>query len=132
VKVPEGEVSGLIGHFNVSNLVIEGKGRLYILNPFSNRDLPEDLSLPAGMTLSEVARQIYALKASVAKNFFLPFFKSSAGVPPSLKPEKLSSFFESCSPNFCWKADIPVLNYGPLYAQTGWFKNVRFFVEKTF
>lgn len=132
VKIPEDEVSGLIGHFNITNMVVEGKGHLYILNPFSSRDLPDDLFLPAGMTLNEVARQIFALKATVAKNFFIPFFKSSSGVPSMLKPTKVSSFFEPCGSNFCWKPDVVVFDYEDLYAQTDWFKNVRFFVEKTF
>lgn len=132
VKIADDQVSGLIGHFNVANLVIEGNGRLYILNPFSVRDTPEDLSLPAGMNLSEVARQLYAQKASIAKNFFLPFFKSTGGVPSVMKPVALTSFFESCGSNYCWKPDIQILDYSSLYAQPGWYKNVRFFVDKTF
>lgn len=135
VKISDDKVSGLIGHFNVETLEIEGKGTLFIINPFSSRDLPEDLTLPPGMTLSEVARQIFAQKASVAKNFFIPFFRNSGGVPALLLPVKISSFFEPCavgSLEKCWKREVLVLDYSPLYTQADWFKNVRFFTEKTF
>lgn len=129
----------LIGHFNVGQLNVTGTGRLFVINPFSQIDMPVDIQLPPDMNLQEIAKQLFALRATIAKNFFVPYFNQTATVGAEYQPILISSFFLPCpalptGPSggnyFCWKPSVSILNYDNLYLQTDWSHSVRFLVGK--
>ncbi len=129
----------LIGHFNAEQINVTGSGRLFIINPFTQVDIPVDVQLPPEMNLQEIAKQLFALRATIAKNFFVPYFNDASTVIPEYLPVLVSSFFVPCpalptgpgSGNYmCWKPSVSILNYNNLYLQRDWSHSVRFLVGK--
>jgi hypothetical protein len=123
LKIPDGSEVAIYGHVNVAKLNIEGKGKVYIVNPYDFKSSPPNAILPSGASIQSLIPALDSLKTSVAHNFFVPI----GNAPAAFSPEMISSKFEACGSSKCWKQYIESSDITQLYV-SNWYRNLKMMV----
>ena len=123
IKIPAGTEAAIYGHINVSQLKIEGDGKLYIVNPYDFKSSPQEAKLPSSASIQSLIPALDSLKTTVAHNFFVPI----GNAPSSFAPESISNHFEACGSSQCWKSYVQSSDISKLYVKN-WYKNLKMLV----
>jgi hypothetical protein len=123
LNVYEGAEIAIYGHVNVSKLNIQGKGKVYIVNPYDFQSTPSNATLPTGASIQSLVPALDSLKTTVAHNFFVPI----GNAPAAFAPEFMSKNFEACGSSQCWKQYIQSSDVTQLYVPN-WYKNLKMLV----
>jgi hypothetical protein len=123
LKIPDGAEIAIYGHINVSKINIEGKGKVYIVNPYDFKSAPQKATLPSGASIQSLIPILDSLKTTVAHNFFVPI----GNAPSAFSPQLMSKHFEVCGTSKCWKQYIESSDLSELYV-ANWYKNLKMMV----
>jgi hypothetical protein len=93
-----GETHIIYGHINANRLVVNGGGEVIILSQQAMNQAIASVPLPPSFSPEEISRQMLTLSATTANNFYVPFYRNSAGLQTVMASrfKEIKDYFEDC------------------------------------
>jgi hypothetical protein len=129
-NIPDGQTSVWYGHISAKQIEITGGGHFVILNPFSAASYSGDLPMPPNLAISELQQLFIALGSSTAHNFYVPFSRTPANLPPAGSLSEAQTFFTGAGPCKTWPLAVDPPDLSGYLSGATWDQDLFFSAEE--